>query len=177
MSEFSLGRALPNSGLEQRSAAVGSSGVNVQDANLLKVYAVYGAPMIVPLVGPLISEALSASGDFEPFERQLLARNRLPIIASATVHMQSRLIGNDFVVSRAELAGGPLCTGNLLRLVSRYQHTGRQRPPVPGGHRSDPGGHRRRLCRLPRRHHRSRGQQSVRYLCAQSGSGGVVFQR
>ena len=122
--EFSLGRALPNSDLAQRPATVGASGVNVQDANLLKVYAVYGAPMIVPVIGPLIAEALSASDEPGPFERGLLARGRLPIIASATVPMQSRLIGNDFIVSRAELESGDLCRGNLLRSFLDFSSLG-----------------------------------------------------
>lgn len=115
MDEFSLGRALPNSDLPQRSNAVGSSGVNVQDANLLKVYAVYGAPMIVPIIGPLFALALALNDDLGEFEKALLRKNRLPVIASATVHMQSRAIRNDFMVSRAELDSQSLCRGNLLR--------------------------------------------------------------
>src|SRR5690606_23770085 len=43
--------ALPNDTLAFRSAAVGRSGVNVQDANLLKVKVEYNAPLVVPFVG------------------------------------------------------------------------------------------------------------------------------
>jgi len=124
VNEFSVGRALPNDDLAQLPATVGASGLNVQDANLLKVYAVYGAPMIVPVIGPLIAAALLAEEELGPFERSLLSRGRLPIVASTTVPMQSRLIGNNFIVTRAELAGGELCRGNLLRSFLDFSSLG-----------------------------------------------------
>jgi hypothetical protein len=129
VAEFQQGRALPNAEISQLSTAVGASGVNVQDANILKVYVVYGARMIIPLIGPIIARALEDNPEFGEFERQLLARNRLPIMASATVHMQSRLIPNDYLVSQAELESGDLCSRNILRsylTLPNYGDTARQ---------------------------------------------------
>lgn len=122
--EFRDGRGLPNPFLPQTSAAVGSSGVNVQDANLLKIYAEYGAPMIVPIVGPAIANALAASGQFDGFAQRQLQKNRLPMFASATVHMQSRAVANDFMVTPAELQSGDLCNNNLLRSFLNFNTLG-----------------------------------------------------
>jgi hypothetical protein len=124
MNEFRIGRALPNADIAQRSANVGNSGVNVQDANLLKVYAVYGAPLIVPIIGPLFATALSSSDQFGSFEKQLLARNRLPIVSSAIVHMQSRTIENNLMVSRGELNQTSPCSRNLIREFLSLENLG-----------------------------------------------------
>ena len=105
--EFSI----PNDELHRHPKTAGaSSGVNVQDANLLKVRVVYGAKMSVPLIGTLIAKSMLAGGDFENFERGLLAQNRLPIVASATVRMQSPAKINSFMLGRSDLQSGPLCT-------------------------------------------------------------------
>ncbi|ADV28900.1 TadE family protein [Pseudoxanthomonas suwonensis 11-1] len=81
--------ALPNDSLAYRDATVGSSGVNVQDANLLKVKVEYDAPLVVPFVGWVLggrSQYLKA-GTFEspPVSR---LTGRLPIESYAIVRMQ-----------------------------------------------------------------------------------------
>ncbi len=98
-----------------------SSGVSIQDANLLKLYVVYGARMQVPIIGPLITRILALDRDrWDPFELTLLRRNRLPIVASATVRMQSdfdsspRAVKNNLMISRQQLNSGALCEQDLL---------------------------------------------------------------
>lgn len=82
--------ALPNDTLAFRSNAVGRSGVNVQDANLLKVKVEYNAPLVVPFVGWVLggrSRYLEA-GTFESSPLNRLT-GRLPIESYAIVRMQS----------------------------------------------------------------------------------------
>ncbi|WP_449446983.1 TadE/TadG family type IV pilus assembly protein [Thermomonas brevis] len=82
--------ALPNDSLAYRSHAVGSSGVSVQDANLLKVKLTYDAPLVVPFVGWVLggkSQYLKA-GTFESSPLTTLTR-RLRVESYAIVRMQS----------------------------------------------------------------------------------------
>lgn len=99
-------REIPNEHLHTRSTAVGAaSGVNVQDANLLKLEITYGHELKVPLVNWFISRLLlrpSRAGT-DAFGQQLLRRMRLPIVASATVRMQSPARLSAAVVSRNDL--------------------------------------------------------------------------
>lgn len=82
--------ALPNDTLAYRSTAIGSSGVNVQDANILKIKVVYDAPLVVPFVGWVLG---GKSQYLKPgaFERSPLhpLTGRLPIESYAIVRMQS----------------------------------------------------------------------------------------
>jgi len=100
-------REIPNDRLHARSSAPGAaSGLNIQDANLLKLEITYGYELKVPLVNWFISRVLLAthgSGAGNPLDRQLLRRTRLPIIAAATVRMQSPARLSDMVVSRGDL--------------------------------------------------------------------------
>lgn len=82
--------ALPNDTLAYRSTAIGSSGVNVQDANILKIKVVYDAPLDVPFVGWVLSgrSRLLKRDTFETSPLQPLT-NRLPIETYAIVRMQS----------------------------------------------------------------------------------------
>ena len=84
-------REIPNEELHRRPTAVGaSSGVNIQDANLLKIEVVYGFPLRVPLIDEAITQGILAFGPTpDAFRRALLEANRIPILASATVRMQS----------------------------------------------------------------------------------------
>lgn len=97
---------IPNDRLHVRSTAIGAtSGVNVQDANLLKLEVTYGHELKVPLVNWFISRLMlraSRSGA-NAFEQQLLRRMRLPIVAAATVRMQSPARLSAAVVSRDDL--------------------------------------------------------------------------
>jgi len=82
--------ALPNDTLAYRSHAAGSSGVNVQDANLLKVKVTYDAPLVVPFVGWVLGgkSAYLKAGTFESSPLNAFG-GRLPIEAYAIVRMQS----------------------------------------------------------------------------------------
>ncbi|MBO9873414.1 MULTISPECIES: TadE family protein [Xanthomonas] len=82
--------ALPNDTLAYRSTAIGSSGVNVQDANILKIKVVYNAKLDVPFVDWVLggkSQYLKP-GTFESSPLQTFTR-RLPIESYAIVRMQS----------------------------------------------------------------------------------------
>lgn len=112
---LSQGLEIPNDQLAFRDPTPGSrSGISLQDANLLKVYMVYGAPLRVPIVGRLMTESMLLTGDFGGFERELLEKGRMPIVATATVRMQSPARFNNYMVTRDELENGPLCTQNLV---------------------------------------------------------------
>jgi RHS repeat-associated protein len=98
-------REIPNDRLYARSTAVGSrSGLNIQDANLLKVQVTYGFELHVPLVNWFIAHVLlGVNGSADAFEQQLLRRNRLPIMATATVRMQTPARLSDAVMSLSDL--------------------------------------------------------------------------
>jgi len=103
---------IPNDHLHTRSTTVGaSSGLNIQDANLLRVQITYGYELKVPLVNWFISRVLlgvrSGGSNMDPFEQQLLRRMRLPIIATSTVRMQSPARMSDMVVARGDLPDVP----------------------------------------------------------------------
>ncbi|MBL8270590.1 TadE/TadG family type IV pilus assembly protein [Steroidobacter sp.] len=96
-------RELPNDRLHVLDTALGASGgLNVQDANLLRVEITYGYELKVPLVNGLLSR-LSLVGERDAFHQQLLRRQRLPIVATATVRMQSPLRSSELLVSRDDL--------------------------------------------------------------------------
>lgn len=95
---------LPNLDLHAASTGVGSrSGVNIQDANLLKLHVTYGARLNVPFVGPLFATFARAVTD-DPIQIAMLEQGRLPLIASATVRMQNHATRNALVLSRDEVA-------------------------------------------------------------------------
>lgn len=101
-------RQIPNDRLHTRSTGIGErSGLNIQDANLLRVQVTYGYELKVPLVDWFISRSLlrirRALGNLGQFEQQLLTRTRLPIVATSTVRMQSPARLSDAVVRRSEL--------------------------------------------------------------------------
>jgi hypothetical protein len=100
-------REIPNDRLHVRSTALGTqSGLNIQDANLLRVQVMYGYELNVPLVNWFITRTLLAfDGDhgYDAFERQLLRRTRLPILSTSTVRMHTPARMSDLVVARADL--------------------------------------------------------------------------
>jgi Flp pilus assembly protein TadG len=100
-------REIPNDRLHVRSTALGTqSGLNIQDANLLRVQVMYGYELNVPLVNWFITRTLLAfdSDDgYDAFERQLLQRTRLPILSTSTVRMHTPARMSDLVVARADL--------------------------------------------------------------------------
>lgn len=97
--------ALPNDNLAFRSQAIGRSGVNVQDANILKIKVTYEYPLIVPFVDWVLaglsrlirSDSLLPPSQFNPDNHLLINRGRLtggprfrfPLQSTAIVRMQS----------------------------------------------------------------------------------------
>ncbi len=105
-------REIPNDRLHSRSTTIGAlSGLNIQDANLLRVEVMYGYELQVPLVNAFIARILLATGErravLDTFQQQLLRRGRLPIVTTATVRMQSPARMSDAVVSRRDLPDLP----------------------------------------------------------------------
>jgi len=85
-------RQIPNDELHRRGTGTGgSSGINIQDANLLKLEVTYGADSKVPGIGALLSQAilLFNRAQLDDFEIRLLEAGRLPVLSTATVRMQS----------------------------------------------------------------------------------------
>lgn len=85
--------ALPNDNLAFRDRSVRAAGVNVQDANLLKIRVVYHYPLIVPFVDRVISGTSALlRGDWRDDVRlrndPLGNYRRLPIESSAVVRLQ-----------------------------------------------------------------------------------------
>jgi len=84
-----IGLAIPNSHLLSRSAAdvIGAaSGLNLADANLLKIISVHGVELNVPLVGAMIAGALAR---LDPAQIEFYRRGLLPVTSSVTLRMQS----------------------------------------------------------------------------------------
>lgn len=93
---------IPNEMLHQASTVKGpGSGINIQDANLLKIRVLYGYKLQVPFVNKLIT-TLASSLTTDKEKRYLLLNGRLPIQATATVRMQSTAWMNDWVTSRKQ---------------------------------------------------------------------------
>jgi len=94
---------IPNEMLHVADSQVGyNSQVNIQDANLLKIQVLYGYPLKVPFVSHFIIQAAKWYIQ-DPEKLYFLQRNRLPILSTATVRMQSRTINNSWVSTMAEV--------------------------------------------------------------------------
>ncbi len=90
--------ALPNDSLAFRDRRVGSSGMNVQDANILKIKVTYHYPLIVPFVDRVLrgdSDYVKPSGFIDPAKVKMSNRfgiwshYRIPIESYAIVRMQT----------------------------------------------------------------------------------------
>ncbi|MBA4502907.1 TadE/TadG family type IV pilus assembly protein [Marinobacterium marinum] len=106
-------RVLPNTDLQNRSTAIGaSSGLNIQDANLLKVETTWGVELRMPFIAQVISvigQSTTAPGSFE---HQLYRNGMIPVSATTLVRMQSEAWENSLMVSIADQGtertqGGP----------------------------------------------------------------------
>lgn len=93
--------AIPNDNLMYRSAQVGSSGVSIQDANLLKLRVTYCHKMIVPFFGVMMAKMASGTdpdgitiSTAGSFQQNCYANQRIPIISQAIVRMQSDAIND-----------------------------------------------------------------------------------
>lgn len=97
-------RQIPNDELHRRSTRTGgSSGISIQDANLLKLEVTYGAVTKVPGLGALLSETilLFNRDQLDDFEIRLLETGRLPVLSTATVRMQTPATLNDLMLGSA----------------------------------------------------------------------------
>lgn len=97
------GVEIPNDNLMYRPATVGASGINIQDANLLKIRVTYCYPLYVPFVNHTIVGLLRDSptaqepenlgppsaGPMKAIQDTCLEADRLPITAQAVIRMQS----------------------------------------------------------------------------------------
>ncbi|MCM8857766.1 MAG: DUF6531 domain-containing protein [Candidatus Thiodiazotropha sp.] len=94
---------IPNSHLRWRDRSINEhSGVNIQDANLLKVKVTYGYQLKVPLMDRVIPAVMRL---FDPENALYYNSRRLPITSVATVRMQSDAWRDDNNV-HAETPGG-----------------------------------------------------------------------
>lgn len=85
-------RVIPNSGQAFRNPFdIGkTSHQNIQDANLLKIRVMHGVHADIPVVGALYTQFLKATDDGSDAARtRLISEGRIPVIAFATLHMQS----------------------------------------------------------------------------------------
>jgi len=80
-------KEIPNDNLKFRSRSVGStSGVNIQDANLLKIKVTYGYKLEVPLINAVLPPLMKW---IDPANFSYYAAGRIPMTAVATVRMQT----------------------------------------------------------------------------------------
>lgn len=132
-------REIPFERLHVADTRVGpASGVNIQDANLLKLEVVYGYELKVPFAGPVIA-TLAAWFNHEPYARTLLARGRLPILATATVRMQSAARENDLVADRADVRDAYRSDPTVVADASRPGHRPWRSGPTGSGSDSASG--------------------------------------
>lgn len=102
-------RVIPNERLHLASTRPGDqSGVNIQDANLLKINIVYGYEMRLPFAGPIIARIVGWTTPTRGYERirkmAMLNAGRLPIQATAIVRMQSDAReDNNWIKTRAQV--------------------------------------------------------------------------
>lgn len=98
-------REIPNLDLHLRDTDVGgSSGLNIQDANLLKIEIVYGAPLRVPFVNYIFAYVVNAFTDPGSHEAQINAISlnppRIPIRSSSLVRMQTPIREHNDLLAR-----------------------------------------------------------------------------
>lgn len=93
-------RVIPNSHLRHRHMERGQigvqSGMNLHDANLLKIKVTHGFQMKIPIVGQVFAEALQL---FDYENAHYYQKNQLPISSVATVRMQNEAWESDKIVS------------------------------------------------------------------------------
>lgn len=93
-------KAIPNDNLPFRPTKVGgSSGMTVQDANVLKIRVVYGYKMIVPVIDKLVIAIFRESfyKGLKAQEIAMLESGRLPIESQAIVRMQTPIRDADLL--------------------------------------------------------------------------------
>jgi hypothetical protein len=81
--------ALPNDTLNFRPTSVGSHGLSIQDANILKIQVTFTYPLIVPVIDRMLSTMGIAHLDFARTATEGHTVYSIPLVASAMVRMQS----------------------------------------------------------------------------------------
>lgn len=89
---------IPNHHLRHQNAEVIKAGVNIHDANLLKIKAEYGYKLQVPVVGKLITAALQM---MNPEHTGYYLAGRIPLSSVATVRMQNEARRSEVIASAA----------------------------------------------------------------------------
>jgi hypothetical protein len=79
-------RVIPNDSIEFRPPAL-------QEANVLAILVVHCQPLVVPIAGPALASALELL-DTDPRHRRCIAAGRAPILARASLVMQSDVRGD-----------------------------------------------------------------------------------
>lgn len=105
VNEDGVAEEIPNVDLNlYPSNTVGSaSGVNIRDANLLKIEVRYAPEMKVPFVKYIFAYAiLKFTEQPNTYEAQKLFHMRIPIRSSSTVRMQTPIVFNDAVLTRTD---------------------------------------------------------------------------
>jgi len=107
--EFDGVEAIPNDSLMFRSKSPGkSSGLTIQDANVLKIRVVYGYKMIVPVIDKIVI-AIFREGLYQGMSAQeiaMLESGRLPIVSQAVVRMQTPIRDRDLLASTTGAGDG-----------------------------------------------------------------------
>lgn len=83
-------RVIPNDGLEFRNPLGAASGQSLREANVLAIRVRYCRQLVMPGVREFVP-AILRWGMLDPRDQACLAQGRLPIEATAVVHMQSPL--------------------------------------------------------------------------------------
>lgn len=102
--------ALPNDSLAFRETTVLGGGVNVQDANLLKIRVVYHYPLIVPFVDLVLrgrSDYVPSSGLLDPDNVDL----RNPVLAGPILGNHYRIPLESYAIVRMQ---SPIYDANIL---------------------------------------------------------------
>jgi hypothetical protein len=90
---------IPNDGLDQRNPFGATSGQTLREANLLAIRVRYCRALVMPVIDRLLPAMLRWS-TADPFDQLCLAQGRVPIDASAVIHMQTALRAGEVVGGR-----------------------------------------------------------------------------
>ncbi len=98
---------IPNHHLRHQNADLIKAGVNIHDANLLKIKSEYGYKLQVPLVGKMITATLRT---MNPGYTSYYLAGRIPLSSVATVRMQNEARRSQAVISVANQTATELAT-------------------------------------------------------------------
>lgn len=96
-------KEIPNSQLNLQKTTVGAqSGLNIQDANILKLEVIYAHELKVPFVNKVITTIVSWFTR-DPVKLAYLRMGRLPILSTSIVRMQSPARENSLIASQRDI--------------------------------------------------------------------------